>query len=123
MERYADYFAALERLVEDCPLVVSRGALINYDNVALEAGRKKGAIRRERENMAALRKAIDDAAQRQRALITPQDRLNKANEEAAKYKSLWEQSIGREICLARQIIELKEKIKDLKAKMPLRLVK
>lgn len=123
MGGYAHYFSALERLKDNRPEILPLGSPINYDNVALEAGRKKGAIRREREGMTSLRKAIDEAAEEQRALITPQDRLKKANDEAEKFKSLWEQSIGRELCLARQVRELKEEIKALKQKLPLRAVK
>lgn len=123
MGGYAHYFSALERLKNNCPDILPRGSPINYDNVALEAGRKKGAIRRERQGMALLRGAIDEAAEEQRTLITPQDRLKKANDEVERFKSLWEQSIGRELCLARQVRDLKEEIKALNQKLPLRVVK
>lgn len=86
-------------------------------------GEKKGAIRREREGMSSLRQAIDEAAAEQRAFVSPQDRLKKAKDEAEKYKALWEQSIGRELCLARQVRDLKAEIKELNKKLPLRVVK
>lgn len=41
MGAYAHYFTALERLKNGCPTILPQGSTINYDNVALEAGRKK----------------------------------------------------------------------------------
>lgn len=43
-----DYFAALERLIKNKPLRIPKGYVINNDNVALEAGRTKGSIKRSR---------------------------------------------------------------------------
>lgn len=40
-----EYFAALERLKKNTPLRVPKGTPINKDQVALEAGRKRGTIR------------------------------------------------------------------------------
>lgn len=40
-----EYFAALERLKKNAPLNVPKGSSINKDQVALEAGRKRGTIR------------------------------------------------------------------------------
>ena len=39
-----EYFAALERLKKNTPLHVPKGSPINKDQVALEAGRKRGTI-------------------------------------------------------------------------------
>lgn len=40
-----EYFAALERLKKGVPTLVPKGSPINKDQVALEAGRKRGTIR------------------------------------------------------------------------------
>jgi len=40
-----EYFAALERLKQNAPIRVPKGSPINKDQVALEAGRKRGTIR------------------------------------------------------------------------------
>lgn len=40
-----EYFAALERLKKNAPIRVPKGSPINKDQVALEAGRKRGTIR------------------------------------------------------------------------------
>lgn len=40
-----EYFAALERLTKNVPINVPKGSPINKDQVALEAGRKRGSIR------------------------------------------------------------------------------
>lgn len=40
-----EYFAALDRLKKNVPIHVPKGSPINKDQVALEAGRKRGSIR------------------------------------------------------------------------------
>ncbi|PUA27432.1 MAG: hypothetical protein B0W54_12690 [Cellvibrio sp. 79] len=40
-----EYLAALERLKKGVPTIVPKGSPINKDQVALEAGRKRGTIR------------------------------------------------------------------------------
>lgn len=40
-----EYFAALERLKQNTPINVPKGSVINKDQVAMEAGRKRGSIR------------------------------------------------------------------------------
>lgn len=41
-----EYFAALDRLKQNAPLHVPKNGPINKDTVALEAGRKRGSIRK-----------------------------------------------------------------------------
>ncbi len=43
-----EYWDALERLKAGCPSRVPLGSSINKDTVALEAGRKRGAIKKSR---------------------------------------------------------------------------
>lgn len=45
MSTILDYFEALERLKSGSPINVPKGTKITNDSVALEAGRKKGALR------------------------------------------------------------------------------
>ncbi|MEO8488165.1 hypothetical protein [Pseudomonas sp.] len=63
-----DYYEAIGRLERDEPERLPKGTLINNDTVALEAGRKRGSIKRLRHPD--LCKAIDEAAQRQRTDIS-----------------------------------------------------
>ena len=61
MSALNDYNAALERLKANKPNVVTKGSAINNDTVALEAGRKRGSIKKSRH--AELIKKIMLAAQ------------------------------------------------------------
>lgn len=61
MSAVNEYYAALERLKANKPTVLPKGSAINNDTVALEAGRKRGSIKKSRH--AALVEAIELAAQ------------------------------------------------------------
>ena len=61
MSAVNEYYAALERLKANKPTVLPKGSAINNDTVALEAGRKRGSIKKSRH--AALIEAIELAAQ------------------------------------------------------------
>jgi len=47
-ETIDEYFDALERLKNNTPVQIPKGSKINNDNVSLEAGRKKGTIKKSR---------------------------------------------------------------------------
>mgnify|MGYP000194508144 CR=1 FL=1 len=57
-----DYFEALERLKKGKPTNVPKGTRITNDSVSLEAGRKKGTIKKSRPIFSDLIEAIDAAA-------------------------------------------------------------
>jgi len=61
MSAKEDYFSALQRLKRNQPQVLPKNSLINKDSVALEAGRKRGSIRKNRD-MDDLIAAIDVAS-------------------------------------------------------------
>ena len=61
MSALNEYYAALERLKVNKPTVLAKGSAINNDTVALEAGRKRGSIKKSR--YAILVEAIELAAQ------------------------------------------------------------
>ena len=61
MSALNEYYAALERLKANKPIVLPKGSAINNDTVAMEAGRKRGSIKKSRH--AALIEAIEQAAQ------------------------------------------------------------
>ena len=46
MSALNDYYAALERLKANKPIILPKGSAINNDTVALEAGRKRGSIKK-----------------------------------------------------------------------------
>ena len=55
------YSAALERLKANKPTLLPKGSAVNNDTVAMEAGRKRGSIKKSRH--AALIETIEVAAQ------------------------------------------------------------
>ncbi|MHB8977456.1 MAG: hypothetical protein ACYDAI_12360 [Trichloromonadaceae bacterium] len=99
-----DYFEALERLKRGKPDNVAKGTKITNDSVSLEAGRKKGTIKKSRPIFSDLIEAIDAAA---KAEAKPRDemrgRLGEAKAEAARYRVLWEEALAREVSLVKQL--------------------
>lgn len=99
-----DYFDALERLKKGKPVNVLKGTKITNDSVSLEAGRKKGTIKKSRPVFSDLIQAIEAVAKEGG---NPQDemkeRLMEAKAEAARYRALWEEALNREVSLVKQI--------------------
>jgi hypothetical protein len=109
-----DYFEALERLVAGKPRVVAKGAKITNDAVAIEAGRGKGTIKKSRAVFADLIVAIDRAAEAQPKIANPIDaRLQKLKHHMEDYRTKWEASVAREVCLLQEIYELKQQLRKL----------
>ncbi|HHQ2925508.1 TPA: hypothetical protein ACSPPR_006133, partial [Pseudomonas aeruginosa] len=71
MSALEDYRAALYRLIENKPQIVPKGSAINKDTVALEAGRKRGSIKKIRAANAPLIAEIEAAAVAQQAQPKP----------------------------------------------------
>lgn len=117
----AEYHDALDRLIQNKPTRVSKSAKINNDNVALEAGRKKGSIKKSRPVYEDLITAIQAANEKAEA-NTDQDKIRylKAKEESHKYKALWEESLAREISLIHENAELKAQLRKY-GKQPVNL--
>lgn len=110
-----EYFQALDRLKSGRPIHVAKGARINNDNVALEAGRKKGSIKKSRLVFRDLIDAIDAAAAEQ---VSPEKqmthRLEKTKGEAKSYRERWEQAIRRELSLLQEVYTLKKELARLR---------
>lgn len=85
-----DYYAALERLKANKPEVLPKGSAINNDTVAMEAGRKRGSIKKSRH--AALIEAIEQAAQAAgQNVLSPAQRIEQAKTKTKAVKSAYEQ--------------------------------
>jgi len=102
------YETALQRLVENKPNILPPGSKITINNVALEAGRGKGSIRKDRECFDELREKTKAAAAKQKKENSAKP--NKGDEKL--FKDLYHESLARELMLISQIDELD---KDLSA--------
>lgn len=90
MSALNDYYAALERLKANKPIILPKGSAINNDTVALEAGRKRGSIKKSRH--AALVQAIELAAQQAgQNVLSPTQRIEQAKNRTKAAKSDYEQ--------------------------------
>ncbi|QWT47064.1 hypothetical protein [Azospira inquinata] len=99
-----DYREALERLKKGRPIKVTKGTKITNDSVSLEAGRKKGTIKRSRPIFKDLIAEIDAAGAEQ---SNPKDeskaKLTELKAEVMKYRTLWEEALTREVSLVKQL--------------------
>ena len=85
-----EYYAALERLKANKPIILPKGSAINNDTVALEAGRKRGSIKKSRH--AALVQAIELAAQQAgQNVLSPTQQIEQAKSRTKAVKSDYEQ--------------------------------
>jgi hypothetical protein len=103
-----DYFEALERLKRSKPVNVPKGTKITNDSVSLEAGRKKGTIKKSRPIFHDLVEAIDAASVEAKPRDEIRERLEDAKVEAARYRVLWEEALSREVSLVKQLWDERE---------------
>lgn len=110
-----EYWSALERLQKGNPSRLKKGYSINNDSVALEAGRKRGSIKKSREGFQELIDAIKAAS------INLSDEKNISNHQLIKqknktnyYKDLYEQSVNRELMLLCRLEELETELEKYK---------
>ena len=90
MSALNDYYAALERLKANKPTILTKGSAINNDTVALEAGRKRGSIKKSRHT--ALVEAIELAAQEVgQNILSPTQQVEKAKSKTKAVKTDFEQ--------------------------------
>lgn len=123
-EFLTEYYDALDRLIQNKPIRVSKSAKINNDNVALEAGRKKGTIKKSRpiyEDLIASIKIANKKIKTDENHDQSQIKYIKIKEESYKYKILWEESLAREISLIHEIAELKAQLKRY-SKKPIKVL-
>lgn len=104
-----DYFDALERLKHGKPVNVPKGTTITNDSVSLEAGRKKGTIKKSRPVFSDLIEVINAAANvESKPADEMRERLDQAKAEAAKYRTLWEEALAREVSLVKELWDARE---------------
>lgn len=98
-----EYYLALERLKNGSPERVAKGTRITNDAVSLEAGRKKGTIKRSRPVFEDLISAISAASLESRPESVHKEQLALVKAETAKYRVLWEEALAREVSLVKQL--------------------
>lgn len=109
-----DYFDALERLKKGSSKIVPKGTRITNDSVALEAGRGKGSIKKSRSVFVELIAAIDEAAHYQAAPErVSHERIAKAKATADDCRVKLDAALARELCLLRELAEMKKKLAQL----------
>lgn len=108
-----EYFAALERLRSKKPVRVSVGTRISNDAVALEAGRKKGSIKKSRPTFETLIAAIDVAASEQNQAANSEDKLARAKATAEEYRGKYEAALAREVSLVRELYSTRQLLAKL----------
>jgi hypothetical protein len=117
MSSILEYFEALERLKTNKPEVVPLGSKITKDSVALEAGRKKGAIKKGRSVFAALIRDIEEASlQGKKSTLSDKDRIARQKQKVEEYRSLYEAAMAREAMLILRIFNLEKENFHLKSK-------
>lgn len=111
MKNHKKYFDALKRLEANRTQIVPKGSKINKDAVALEAGCKRGSIKKSRATFLPLISAIDLAAKKQnsgisRLQLKAEKNHIRANEQEAKT----EEGLNRELMLMHKISQLQKEL-------------
>lgn len=108
-----DYYHALDRLIENNPINVPKNSKINNDTVALEAGRKRGSIKKSRKMFLDLIEKIKNASHNDRTKeIELKYKIDKYKNKMNEYKELYEKSLNRELMLIERINELELQIEN-----------
>jgi hypothetical protein len=108
------YFEALERLKKARPKVAAKGVKITNDAVSIEAGRKKGSIKKSRRIFRDLIAAIDAAAaEHARPNNEQNEKLKKLKQAAGDVREQLDASLAREISLLAELYETKKKLAKL----------
>ena len=108
-EPLKDYFDALKRLIRGEPRNVRKGTRISNDSVSLEAGRKKGTIKKSRPVFGELLEAIKAASMAEgKPKDETREQLDRAKAEIARYRTLWEEALAREVSLVKELWDTRE---------------
>lgn len=101
------YFEALARLK-------ARGAPINNDAVAQEAGSGKGSLKKSRPGHADIIAAIAQAALEQKQAMASSDPVPQLRQQLSALQARLDSALEREICLLNEVYDLREENRQLK---------
>lgn len=112
-----EYYEALHRLIANTPVNIPKDSKINKDTVALEAGRKRGSIKKSREIFGELIEAIEKAS-REKSKNKSQhiEQITKLKDKINNYKCLYEEALNRELMYLERINELEKTLKNISKK-------
>lgn len=123
MSALDDYNAAFLRLLENRPTRVPIGTKINNDTVALEAGRKRGSLKKSRIEhlplIEKIRKATGESREDTSKLKAQVDKLKCSRNE---YKEKYQLSLAREVMQLKRIADLENKLAEF-SRQNIRLIK
>lgn len=93
------------------PVFLPKGSKINNDNVAIEAGKKKGSIKRSREIFSELIIAIEQIA-KEINNKNPDIKTKLKNEQSQKayYRDLYHKALNRELMLVERLAQLEKQL-------------
>lgn len=106
MNNIDEYYSALERLINNAPIIVALGTKISYGAVSLEAGKSKGSIKKSRPIFTDLIRKIDNLKTKRKD--NDDINLKKLRFEILELKNQLDNSLAREICLIIELQELKK---------------
>ncbi len=107
-----EYENALQRLMDNKPIHISNNFTINNDTVALEAGRKRGSIKKSRDIFTNLIKKIDAAANiRKFPKKEYEAKILKFKTKSKEYQKLYEDTLNRELMLIEKVSILEKELK------------
>lgn len=117
MSMIDEYYEALDRLIQNKPINVPIGTKINNDTVALEAGRKRGSIKKSREIFLDLIDKIDKVSKEKTFLEKEQKvKIEKLKNKVNDYKILYEEVLNRELMLIERMKFLESELEKFKSK-------
>ena len=122
-----NFYDALQRLIDGKPKVITGTYSINNDTVALEAGRKRGTIKKSRPELAELIVAITEAEAvrtgkskdtnidiRDQKLQEAQDRIKELEDELSEFKDKYNKQLAQLNILSFRNLQLYREVQSNK---------
>jgi ribulose kinase len=109
-----EYYEALNRLIDNNPVNVPKNSKINKDTVALEAGRKRGSIKKSREVFLDLIEAIEKASEyKNKNTSLHIEQITRLKDKLNNYNHLYEVALNRELMYLERINELEKALTNI----------
>lgn len=115
-----EYYSALNRLIIDDPIYLEKGTKINFDTVALEAGRGRGAIKGNSQEIVALKIKIKEAQLLKERQSKSKTAISKDIDWKIKYMKLKDEYLSlksEQKVQAEQLVSLIFELAEMKKKL------